>query len=50
MESLADHIELETMEPNKLQPHKDHDSSNEDETETLINNDNEMPISVDQQV
>ena len=54
-ESLADYIELETMEPNQQQPNKDHDSSNEDVTEALIHNDNEMSVqegtvSVDQQV
>ena len=43
-ESLADHIELETMEPNQQQPNKDHDSSNEDVTEALIHNDNEMSV------
>ena len=55
-ESLTEQIELETMEPNQLEPNKDHESSNEDVTEALIHNDNEMSvqeatsISVDQQV
>ena len=54
-ESLADQIELETMEPNQQQPNKDHESSDEDVTEALIHNDNEMyvqegTVSVDQQV
>ena len=54
-ESLADHIELETMEPNQQQPNNENDSSKEDVTEALIHNENEMSVqegtvSVDQQV